>query len=67
MTRYITIKGQEEGNEYRHNMSKPCLEIPSAETKLECHSSRFEHLPQSGDKKLASARMKSVSARIVTH
>jgi hypothetical protein len=66
MTIYIPIPGQEEGKEDRHNMSKPHLEIPSARTKLECHSSRFEHLPQSVDKKLESARTKLALARIVT-
>jgi hypothetical protein len=68
MTRYITIKGQEEGNEDRdrHNMSKPCLEVSSARTMLECHSSQFEHLPHCEDGKVESARTKLALARIVT-
>jgi hypothetical protein len=66
MTIYIAIQGQKEGKESRHNMSKPRLEIPSARTKLEWYSSRFEHLPQSRDAKLESARTGLALARTVT-
>ena len=66
MTNYIAPEQGSEGKEERHNMSKPRLEIPSARTKIECRSSRFEHFAPHGERKLESAQTNLASARIAT-
>ncbi len=66
MSHYIANKGEEEGEKLRRNRSKRYLEISPARTKLECHSSRFEHFPDERTGKLASIGTKFACARIVT-